>query len=108
MRACAFDPLTGDRKWEFKKDDAIFCAGVLTTASGALFTGVQGDPNSEPGAARRADRYFYALDARTGDLLWQMRLTDPVMGSPISYAVEGKQFVAVNAGRTLFTFALRE
>jgi alcohol dehydrogenase (cytochrome c) len=104
----AFDPLTGDRKWEFKKDDAIFCAGVLTTASGVLFTGVQGDPNSEPGAARRADRYFYALDARTGDLLWQMRLTDPVMGSPISYAVEGKQFVAVNAGRTLFTFALRE
>jgi glucose dehydrogenase len=48
------------------------------------------------------------VDARTGDLLWQMRSTESVMGSPISYAVEGKQFVAVNAGRTLFAFALRE
>jgi alcohol dehydrogenase (cytochrome c) len=104
----ALDPLNGERKWEFRRDDAIFSAGVMTTASGLLFTGVQGDPNSDPAAARRADRYFYALNASTGELLWQLRLTDPVLGSPISYAVADKQFVAVNAGRTLFVFALRE
>jgi alcohol dehydrogenase (cytochrome c) len=103
----AIDPRTGEQRWEFKRDDAIFSAGILTTASGLLFTGVSGDPYSAPDAARLADRYFYALDARTGRLLWQTPLTGPVLSGPISYAVDGKQYVAVVAGDTLFAFAVR-
>ena len=103
----AIDPRTGERRWEFKRDDAIFSAGVLTTASGLLFTGVQGDPYSAPAAAGLADRYFYALDARTGQMLWQMPLTGSARSGPVSYAVDGKQYIAVAADNTLFTFALR-
>ena len=59
-------------------------------------------------AARLADGYFYALDARTGQQLWQMALAGSVHASPISYAVGGKQYIAVAAGNTLFAFALRQ
>jgi alcohol dehydrogenase (cytochrome c) len=90
----AFDPQTGEKKWEFKRNDAVFTAGALTTASGVLFTG--------------AGRYFYALDARTGELLWQMALTGNVESGPMSYSVGGTQYIAVAAGNTLFTFALRQ
>ena len=98
----AFDAATGERKWEFRRNDATFSAGVLTTAAGVLFTGVRG------GASSMADRHFYALNARSGELLWQLPLTGPVLSSPMTYAVNGKQFVAVNAGETLFVFALRQ
>jgi alcohol dehydrogenase (cytochrome c) len=101
----AFDPKTGDKKWEFKRDDAVFTAGALTTASNLLFTGVGGGSDTSD-AARLIDRYFYALDARTGDLLWQTRLGGSVQSGPMSYAVAGKQYVAVAAGNTLFVFAL--
>jgi alcohol dehydrogenase (cytochrome c) len=104
----AIDPRTGQLRWEFRKNDAVFSSGVLTTASDLVFTGVGGDPNSEPAAARLSDRYFYALDARTGQLLWQMALTYRVQSTPITYAVNGKQYVSVAAGNTLYTFALRQ
>ena len=89
------------------RDDAIFSSGVLSTASGLLFTGVRGDPYSDPEAARKADRYFYALDARTGEVLWQTPLTGSVWSGPMSYAVGDKQYVVVTAGDALFAFGLR-
>lgn len=115
----AFDPTSGDKRWEFKLNDAIFSAGVLTTASDLLFTGVTGDyysatgltnsaPRLKPDPARLVDGYFYALDARTGELLWKMSLAGAVHGGPMSYAVGGKQYIAVAAGNTLFAFALRQ
>lgn len=104
----AFDPQTGEKKWEFKKNDAIFTAGSLTTASGLLFTGVGGDYYSGDAPARLADGYFYALDARAGQLLWQMSLAGNVTSGPMSYSVGGKQYIAVAAGNTLFAFALRQ
>jgi alcohol dehydrogenase (cytochrome c) len=104
----AFDPQTGKQKWEFRRDNAIFSSGVLSTASGLLFTGVSGDYYSGEDAARLADGYFYALDARSGNLLWQMALPWSVTSGPMSYSVAGKQFVAVAAGNTLFVFALRQ
>ena len=55
----ALDPQTGDKKWEFKMHD-VTDAGILTTASDLLFTGGR-------------EGYFYALDARTGNLLWRRR-----------------------------------
>jgi len=66
-----------------------FQAGVLTTASDLLFTGVVGDQS--------VNGYFYALSARTGQMLWKTSLAGPVRGSPITYAVNGKQFVAISA-----------
>ena len=103
----AFDPKTGAQKWEFRKNDTVF-SGILTTAPGLLFTGVSGDYFSGGEASRLADGYFYALDARTGQLLWQMSLAGNVHSGPMSYSANGKQYITVAAGNTLFTFALRQ
>jgi alcohol dehydrogenase (cytochrome c) len=96
----ALDPLTGKITWEFKRNQASFTSGVLSTASGLIFTGVSG--------GRATGGYFYALDARTGHLLWQIGLPSNILSGPMSYSVEGTQYVAVVAGDTLFTFALRQ
>ena len=103
----ALDPRTGERQWEFRMNDAVFTAGVLSTGSDLLFTGTSGDTASEPAAARLVDRYVYALDARTGAVLWKMALTGPIYGAPISYTAAGRQYVAVAGGNALFAFALR-
>ena len=90
----AIDPKTGDRKWEFKMED-VTDAGVLTTATDLLFSGGR-------------EGYFYALDARNGTLLWKVSLGSGVRSGPMTYSVNGKQYVAVCAGNALFSFALRQ
>jgi alcohol dehydrogenase (cytochrome c) len=90
----ALDPRTGELKWEFKMTD-FTDAGVLTTATDVLFSGGR-------------EGYFYALDARTGALLWKAALGGRVVSGPMSYAVGGRQYVAVAAGSALFSFALRQ
>ncbi len=90
----ALDPQTGEAKWEFKMTD-VTEAGILTTASDLLFSGGR-------------EGYFYALDARTGALLWKTSLGAAVISGPMTYSVGVKQYVAVNAGNCLFTFALRQ
>jgi len=90
----ALDPQSGERKWEFKMTD-VTEAGILTTASDLLFSGGR-------------EGYFYALDARSGALLWKTSLGAAVISGPMTYSVGGKQYVAVNAGNCLFTFALRQ
>ena len=90
----AFDPRTLEKKWEFKMND-ITWAGVLTTASDVLFSGGK-------------EGYFFALDARTGDLLWKVALGGQVNRGPMSYSIGGKQYVTVAAGSSLFAFALRQ
>jgi alcohol dehydrogenase (cytochrome c) len=103
----AFDPTTGNRRWEFRRPDGWF-GSILTTASDLLFSGVWGDPSSGE-AARREDGYFYALDARTGELLWRTSVGGSVFGGgPITYAADGTQYVAVTAGNVLFAFVLRQ
>ena len=52
--------------------------------------------------------YFHALDAVTGDLLWRTNLGGDIANGPISYAVDGRQYVAVAAGNGLFVFGLRD
>jgi len=89
----ALDPKTGEVKWEFKMDD-VTDAGILTTASDLLFTG-------------NRDQYFYALDARSGTMLWKIYLGGNVRSGPMSYQVGGKQYIAVAAGSGLFAFALK-
>ncbi len=90
----AIDPKTGALKWEFKMTD-FTDAGILTTASNLLFSGGR-------------EGYFYALDARTGALLWKVTVGGRVVSGPMSYAVGGRQYVAVAAGNALFTYALRQ
>jgi alcohol dehydrogenase (cytochrome c) len=90
----AIDPMTGDRKWEFKMND-VTTAGILTTASDLLFSGGR-------------EGYFYALDARNGELLWKVNLGGDIAAGPMSYAAGGKQYVAVSSGSGLFVYGLRQ
>jgi alcohol dehydrogenase (cytochrome c) len=90
----ALDPKTGALKWEFKMTD-FTDAGILTTASNLLFSGGR-------------EGYFFALDARTGSLLWKATVGGRVVSGPMSYAVGGRQYVAVAAGSALFVYALRQ
>jgi alcohol dehydrogenase (cytochrome c) len=91
----AIDPKTGLKKWTYRLAAPMTEAGVLTTASDVLFSGGR-------------DGAFFALDARTGKLLWETHLGPSVAASPITYAVNGTQYVSVMAGSSLFTFGLRE
>jgi alcohol dehydrogenase (cytochrome c) len=89
----AIDPATGERKWEVKYPNPG-TAGVLTTASGIAFTG------DDSGSA-------LAVDSRSGKLLWHYNLGSAVHGtSPMTYLLDGRQFVLVPAGATLVAFAL--
>ena len=90
----AVDPATGERKWEFKMND-VTDAGILTTASDLLFSGGR-------------EGYFYALDARTGALLWKATVGGAVASGTMTYSVNGRQYVGVAAGNSLFTFALKQ
>src|SRR5262249_49577939 len=90
----AFDPTTGERKWEFKMVD-VLDGGILTTASDLLFSGGR-------------EGYFFALDAKTGALLWKTNVGGQVSSGAMSYAVGGRQYVAVSAGSSLFSYALRQ
>lgn len=82
----AFNPATGDRAWTYRTPSgAAMTASALATAGGIVFGGT-------------ADRQFFALNSETGSLLWQMRLNGDISGAPITFAVDGKQFVAVGAG----------
>ena len=90
----ALDALTGEQKWKFDMTDVI-SSGILTTASNVLFTGARSG-------------YFQALDARTGELLWRASLGGQIANGPMTYEVAGKQYVAIIAGHSLSTFALRD
>ena len=90
----AFDPRTLEQKWEFKMAD-ITWAGVLSTAGDVVFSGGR-------------EGYFFALDGRNGSLLWKAALGGQVNSGPMSYAVNGRQYISVAAGTALFTFALRQ
>jgi alcohol dehydrogenase (cytochrome c) len=90
----ALRPATGERVWEYKMRD-VSDAGILTTASDVLFSG-------------NREGYFFVLDARTGKELWKRYLGSQVAASPITYLVDGVQYVSIAAGHSLFTFALRK
>jgi alcohol dehydrogenase (cytochrome c) len=89
----ALDPRTGQKKWDFKMPQ-VTEAGILTTATDVLFSGSR-------------DGYFFALNGRTGALLWRSVVGGPVQSSPVTYAVNSRQYVAVNAGNALFVYTLR-
>jgi alcohol dehydrogenase (cytochrome c) len=88
----AYDPSTLEAKWEHRMAD-ITWAGVLSTAGDLVFGGGR-------------EGYFLALDARTGELKWRESLGGQINAGPMSYAVNGRQYVAIAAGSALFSFAL--
>jgi hypothetical protein len=90
----ALDPATGEPRWKFEMTD-VTDSGILTTATDLLFTGGR-------------EGYFQALDVRTGKLLWKTNLGGQIVNGPISYEVDGKQYVATIAGLNLVAFALRD
>jgi alcohol dehydrogenase (cytochrome c) len=65
----------------------------MATSSGLVFFG----DNSES---------FEAVDAKSGKPLWHFHTGQPLHASPMSYAVNGKQYVAIAAGSDVFSFAL--
>jgi alcohol dehydrogenase (cytochrome c) len=89
----AVDPKTGTVRWEFKQF-ADAWAGVFSTAGGLVFSG-DGQGN------------FIALDAETGRDLWHIPLGAAIHTAAVSFAVDGRQYIAIVAGDALFAFALR-
>ncbi|MGH7755704.1 MAG: PQQ-binding-like beta-propeller repeat protein, partial [Vulcanimicrobiaceae bacterium] len=77
---------TGKRVWTHDFKDSQTFGPVLATAGGLLF---EGGTN---------DRYFRAFDAKTGDVLWKMRGSSGFMGAPVAFAVDGKEYIAVQSG----------
>jgi alcohol dehydrogenase (cytochrome c) len=106
----AVDPATGREAWSWRAAHPMV-GSLLVTGGDVLFGG-------EPTG------HFNAYDARTGELRWQFQTGSGIRGSPITYSVNGKQYVAVpsgwggwvegfapelygaSRGQTLFVFAL--
>jgi PQQ-dependent dehydrogenase (methanol/ethanol family) len=91
----ALDPETGDVKWRYKISQATLGGGVLATGGGLVF-------------AAAGDGNLIALDSKTGTLKWRFQTGARIGASPMTYSVDGKQFVAVSAGNVLYSFALPE
>ncbi|MXY25716.1 MAG: PQQ-binding-like beta-propeller repeat protein [Acidobacteria bacterium] len=82
----AFNPVSGERAWEYRPESgAPMTASALATAGGIVFGGT-------------ADRRFFALDADNGDLLWETRLNGDISGAPVTFEINGRQYLAVGAG----------
>jgi alcohol dehydrogenase (cytochrome c) len=86
------DLSTGEARWEFPLHSPPW-AGLLSTAGGLVFGGSN-------------EGNVFALDAASGKPLWNFQAGAAALGNPISYESEGKQYVALTAGRALMTFAV--
>jgi alcohol dehydrogenase (cytochrome c) len=90
----AIDPRTGNRRWEYQVQPQTW-SGLLSTAGDIVFGGT-------------VDGYFYALDAVSGQELWHISLGAEVRAAPMTYAVDGQQYVTIAAGNVVYTFGLLE
>ncbi len=91
----AYNPVTGDLVWqeEHPSRSSIGSGGNVVTAGDVVFQG------SDTGD-------FYAIDARSGKQLFKHTIANGIKGSPLTYQVNGKQYVSVIATSTVVTFAL--
>jgi alcohol dehydrogenase (cytochrome c) len=80
----AFDASTGKERWKYGSPTPLV-AGVTATSGGVLFTG---DLNND----------FLVLDAKTGDVLYRFNTGGSIGGGVMSYAIDGKQYVATTSG----------
>jgi alcohol dehydrogenase (cytochrome c) len=88
----AWDPATGKKAWEVLGKSPNW-AGVLSTASGLVFTGTQ-------------QGLVVAHDAKTGKRLWQFQTGSGITGLPITWQKDGKQYVTVTSGSATVWAAL--
>ncbi len=92
----AFNPLTGQRVWEYPMTGpGESWAGTVSTAGGVVFFGDD-------------DGHLVGLDAKTGANVWHFNLGEPLTASPISYAVDGQQRIAIASATSIFSFGLFE
>jgi alcohol dehydrogenase (cytochrome c) len=80
----AIDPMTGEWKWEYKNPAPLW-GGVMTTAGGLVFFGT---PEGE----------FKALDDETGAELFSFQTGSGIVGQPVTWEMDGEQYVAVVSG----------
>lgn len=88
----ALNARTGEMRWEFKLHSPAG-ASVLSTAGGLVLSGAP-------------EGNFYALDARTGKPLWDFQTGGSIRSNPVSFTVDGHQYVAISADRVLYVFGL--
>jgi outer membrane protein assembly factor BamB/mono/diheme cytochrome c family protein len=89
--AAAMDTRTGKTLWRMTLPAEV--RGILATRGGIVL-------------ATLADGQAVVLGAKDGKLLWSFRAAGAIAGSPVSYTVNGKQFITFTAGNTLYAFAL--
>ncbi len=91
----AIDIQTGKTAWEIPDiGGGILASGLMATAGGLVF---YGDGNGA----------FIAADARNGKLLWHFDTNQSWKAGPMTYTVDGNQYVAIAAGSTILAFSLR-
>lgn len=81
----AWDPIQQKEVWRVKSKVVDFNGGVLSTGGGLVFEGT-------------TDGFFYAYDALNGERLTEIEVGTGIMAAPISYEIDGEQYVAVMAG----------
>mgnify|MGYP002713990008 FL=1 len=82
----AWDPATGKKVWQHDyKTSQLF--GAVTATAGDLV--LAGGTN---------DRAFRIFNAKTGELLWEQKTNSGIMAMPMSYEVDGTQYIAVQSG----------
>lgn len=89
----AVDYKTGKIRWSHKWEGAGARSGVLSTAGNLVFAG-------------DASNNFVALNARTGAPLWHANLGSSVSNGPMTYELDGTQYLVVGAGDTLYAFVM--
>ncbi len=89
----AINTKTGATEWDYRIAQGSLAAGVLATSTGVLFSAT-------------AEGNLIALEAKTGKPLWRMQTGASTAASPISYSVNGKQYIAVASGMVLYSLAL--
>jgi alcohol dehydrogenase (cytochrome c) len=77
---------TGKRAWTHSFGPSINWGPILATGGGLIFSG------------GTADRIFRAFDASTGAVLWEFPTNSGVIGQPSSFAIDGRQYIAVQSG----------
>ena len=91
----ALDPETGKTMWSYPIYQGSNTNGVLATGGNVVFASVR-------------DGNLVALDAKTGKYLWHFQTGGNHQASPLSYAIDGKQYVALAAGNVVVSFTLQE